>query len=138
MSVEKQKHIDGTFKKNIFRYIKAFFISLIITFACIILFAFIIKWASVPDNVISPVNMAIKAISVFFGVLILTKGSSKGLLQGVLFAGVYTVLAFVIFSLLAQSFSFGLGLVADIAFACVVGAIGGVIGVGIENRKKVV
>lgn len=130
MKTETQKQNEGIIKQNIFRYLKALFVSLIITFACIILFAFIIKWASLPDKVISPVNMAIKAISVFFGAFVLTRHSNKGLLQGLLFAGIYTLLAFTIFSILAQKLSLGLGLVADLAFALVVGAIGGAVGVG--------
>ena len=135
MKTETQKQNEGIIKQNIFRYLKALFVSLIITFACIILFAFIIKWASLPDKVISPVNMAIKAISVFFGAMVLTRNSTKGMLQGLLFAGIYTILAFTIFSILAQKLTLGLGLIADLAFAVVVGAIGGVVGVNVKKNK---
>ncbi len=135
MKTETQKQNEGILKKSIFRYTKAIFVSLIITFACIILFAFIIKWANLPDKVISPVNMAIKAVSVFCGAIVLTKGSSKGIVQGLLFAGLYTLLAFTIFSLLAGQFTFGLGFVSDIAFAVVVGAIGGMIGVNLKKKE---
>lgn len=135
MKTETQKQNEGIIKQNIFRYLKALFVSLIITFACIILFAFIIKWASLPDKVISPVNMAIKAISVFFGAMVLTRNSTKGMLQGLLFAGIYTILAFTIFSILAQKLTLGLGLVADLAFAVVVGAIGGAVGVNVKKNK---
>ena len=134
MKTETQKQNEGIIKKNIFRYLKALFVSLIITFACIILFAFIIKWASLPDKMISPVNMAIKAISVFFGAMVLTKNSTKGMLQGLLFAGLYTLFAFIIFSILAQKLTLGLGLVADLAFAIVVGAIGGMVGVNVKKK----
>ena len=135
MKTETQKQNEGIIKQNIFRYLKALFVSLIITFACIILFAFIIKWASLPDKVISPVNMAIKAISVFFGAMVLTRNSTKGMLQGLLFAGIYTILAFTIFSILAQNLTLGLGLIADLAFAVVVGAIGGAVGVNVKKNK---
>lgn len=135
MKTETQKQNEGIIKQNIFRYLKALFVSLIITFACIILFAFIIKWASLPDKVISPVNMAIKAISVFFGAMVLTRTSTKGMLQGLIFAGIYTILAFTIFSILAQKLTLGLGLIADLAFAVVVGAIGGAVGVNVKKNK---
>lgn len=134
MKTETQKQNEGIIKQNIFRYLKALLVSLIITFACIILFAFIIKWASLPDKVISPVNMAIKAISVFFGAMVLTKNSTKGMLQGLLFAGLYTLLAFIIFSILAQKLTLGLGFVADLVFAVVVGAIGGMVGVNVKKK----
>lgn len=135
MKTETQKQNEGIIKQNIFRYLKALFVSLIITFACIILFAFIIKWASLPDKVISPVNMAIKAISVFFGAMVLTRNSTKGMLQGLLFAGIYTILAFTIFSILAQKLTLGIGFIADLAFAVVVGAIGGAVGVNVKKNK---
>lgn len=134
MKTETQKQNEGIIKQNIFRYLKALLVSLITTFACIILFAFIIKWASLPDKVISPVNMAIKAISVFFGAMVLTKNSTKGMLQGLLFAGLYTLLAFIIFSILAQKLTLGLGFVADLVFAVVVGAIGGMVGVNVKKK----
>ena len=124
---------EGTVK--ILKFVRSLFVSLIITFACIILFAFIIKWANLPDSCISPVNLAIKGISVFFGAMLLTKGSSKGLLNGLIFALVYTLVAFVIFSILAGNFSLGLGLVSDFAFTAVVGIIGGIIGVNIKSKK---
>lgn len=135
MKTETQKQNVGILKKSIFRYVKSIFVSLIITFACIILFAFVLKWANLPDKVISPVNMTIKALSVFLGAIVLTKGSTKGMLQGLVFAGIYTLLAFTIFSLLAGEFTLGLGLVSDIGFAVVVGAIGGMIGVNIKKKE---
>lgn len=134
MKTETQKLNEGVLKSAIFRYLKALFVSLIITFAGVILFAFIIKWASISDKFISPVNMGIKALGVFFGALVLTKGSKKGMLQGLIFAGLYTMLAFVVFSALAQSFTLGIGLLADLAFAVVVGAIGGMLGVNIRTH----
>ena len=52
---------------KVLKYIKSLFVSLIITFGLIILFAFIIKWVDLPDAYITPVNLVIKALSVFFG-----------------------------------------------------------------------
>lgn len=120
-------------KVQILRYVKSLFVALIITFACIIIFAFVIKWANLPDGVIGPVNLVIKAISVFFGALVLTKRGTKGLFNGIIFALVYTLISFVIFSLLAGGFVLGLGLVSDFAFNAITGAIGGAVGVNIKK-----
>ena len=119
--------------KVIFGYIKALMLSLIITFASIILFAFIIKWANLNDNIISPVNLVIKAGSVFVGAYVFTKGQTKGIFKGFLFAILYTLIAFIVFSSLVGDFVLGLGLVADFAFTGLVGAIAGIIG---ANSKK--
>ena len=127
----KEKTAGGIF---VLKCIKALMVSLIITFACIIIFAFIIKWANLPDSVISPVNLAIKGISVFSGALILTKRSTKGIFKGFLFAIIYTLVAFTIFSSLAGEFVLGLGLISDFAFAGVVGAIAGILGANLKGK----
>ena len=132
VSAEKKEISVG--RAFIFKYIKSLLLALIITFASIILFAFIIKWANLNDSVISPVNMVIKGVSVFLGSLVLTKGGSGGLLKGFIFAILYTLLSFVVFSLLAGTFVLGLGLISDVAFLRVVGAIGGVLGVNIRRK----
>lgn len=119
--------------KIILKYMKAMLISLIITFAGIIVFAFVIKYANLSDSVIAPVNLVIKGVAIFFGAFHLTKKGSKGLINGMLFAVIYTIMAFSIFSILAGTFVLGLGLIADFAFATVVGGIGGLLGV---NRKR--
>ena len=120
--------------KTILRYIKSLFISLIITFGSIILFAFIIKWASLGDNVIAPVNLVIKGISVFIGALILVAGKTKGLINGLLFGVIYTLISFLIFSILAGTFVLGLGIIADFAFNGIVGGIAGILGVNIKKK----
>ena len=128
---ETKTRSEGTVK--ILKYIKSLFVALIITFACIIIFAFVIKWANLPDSVIAPVNLVIKALSVFVGAIILTKNGKKGLINGIIFALVYTLVCFVIFSALAGGFVLGLGIVSDFVFNALAGAIGGILG---ANLKK--
>ncbi len=108
---------------TILKVIRSLFVSLIITFASIILFAFIIKWANLKDGIIAPVNLVIKALSVLFGVLLLNKNSSKKLINGIIFAILYTIISFVVFSLLAGTLVLGLGLVADFGFNIIVGVV---------------
>lgn len=128
---EKQASVGAI---KILKYIKALLISLIVTFSLIIIFALVIKWTNLKDSVITPVNLVIKGISVFLGALILTKGSTKGLLHGILFGAVYTIIAFSVFSLLVGEFLLGVGFLSDIAFSAVVGAIAGIIGVNIKKK----
>ena len=120
--------------KIVLKYIKAMLISLIITFAGIIIFAFVIKYANLSDSIIAPVNLVIKGVSIFLGAFVLTKNGSKGLLNGMFFAIIYTLIAFSVFSILAGTFVLGLGLIADFAFAIVVGGIGGLLGVNLKHK----
>ena len=111
----------------ILKVIRSLFVSLIITFASIILFAFIIKWANLSDSIITPVNLAIKAVSILAGVLVLNKNSSKKLIYGVVFAICYTIVSFTIFSCLAGTLVLGFGLIADFGFNILVGVVASVL-----------
>ena len=115
-----------------FSFLKGIIFAIIISFALIILLAFSLKWFSLSDSVIFPINMAIKALSVAVGSLIAVRGE-RGLVKGSIFGILYIGLAFIIFSVLAGSFSFDFGVVLDLVCAALVGGIVGIIKV---NRKQ--
>ena len=108
---------------TLLKIMKGMFVSLIITFASIILFAFIIKWANLSDSIITPVNLVIKGVSILFGVLVVNKNSGKKLINGLVFSVLYSLVTFLVFSCLAGTLVIGFGLAVDFIFNCVVGAI---------------
>lgn len=112
---------------NVLSFVKASIFALIVTLALILAFAFVLKLTNLSDAVITRVNMVIKAVSVVIGTLILAKNGQKGLVKGLGLGAIFTVLSFVIFSLLNGAFVFNAGVFADLAFNCLVGAITGVI-----------
>lgn len=113
--------------------LKGSLIAVSISLILILLFAVLIKLTNIPDVAISPVNQVIKIISIFFGCfLCLKKLPQKGLLTGSFVGMLYTVLAFLIFSLLGGTFSFNLTLLSDIIFASIIGGICGIMAV---NKK---
>ncbi len=113
--------------------LKGALIAVSISLILILLFAVLIKLTNIPDVAISPVNQVIKIISIFFGCfLCLKKLPQKGLLTGSFVGMFYTVLAFLIFSLLGGTFSFNLTLLSDIIFASIIGGICGIMAV---NKK---
>lgn len=116
--------ISSPFLSNI---LKGSLISVSISLVLILIFALLIKFFSIPDAAIQPVNQVIKIISILFGVLIgLKKFPQKGLLTGALIGLIYTILAFLIFSLLGSTFSFNASLFVDMFFAIIVGALCGI------------
>lgn len=113
--------------------LKGALIAVSISLILILLFAVLIKLTNIPDVAISPVNQVIKIISIFFGCfLCLKKLPQKGLVTGSFVGMLYTVLAFLIFSLLGGTFSFNLTLLSDIIFASIIGGICGIMAV---NKK---
>ncbi len=108
--------------------------SLCVALVGILLFAFVLRFTSISDSVISPVNQVIKGVSIFFGVFVgLKKYKNQGLLNGLLIGFIFTILAFLVFSLLDGAFCFDRTLLNDLIFNSVIGAICGIICV---NLKK--
>ena len=101
----------------------------------ILLFAFILRFSSISDKVIAPVNEVIKGVSIFFGVFVgLRKYKKMGLLNGILIGFLFTVVAFLVFSLLDGTFSFDRTLLNDIVFGRIIGAICGIICVNLKKN----
>lgn len=101
----------------------------------ILLFAFILRFSSISDKVIAPVNEVIKGVSIFFGVFVgLRKYKKMGLLNGILIGFLFTVVAFLVFLLLDGTFSFDRTLLNDIVFGSIIGAICGIICVNLKKN----
>lgn len=111
----------------IIRFVKGLIVSMLISFGLIILLAFCLKWYSFDEKYISPLNLAIKTISVLVGSCIAIKGESKGLLQGIGFGLLYIVVAFLSFSFLTKTFAMDLSFLLDVVFACLAGGLVGII-----------
>lgn len=113
--------------------LKGSIIAVSISLILILLFAVLIKFLNIPDVAITPVNQIIKIISVFFGCFLsLKKYPQKGLITGASIGIIYTILAFLIFSLLGGTFSFNLSLIIDMLFALIIGGLCGIFSV---NKK---
>ncbi len=101
----------------------------------ILIFAFILRFTSISDSVIAPVNQVIKGVSIFLGVFVgMKKHKQSGLLCGFLIGLFFTILAFLVFSILDGAFSFDRTLINDIIFGSVIGAICGIICVNLKKN----
>ena len=120
-------------KENIIvSIIKGAVVSVATTLVFILAFALIIRFFNVSDNIIFPINQIIKVVSLFVGVMVLTKGNKeKGLIKGLLLGLVYFVLSVTIFSILQGSFSFTLNNFYDLLLTSLMGGIVGLIAVHI-------
>ena len=106
---------------GLFSIIKSCLLGIIFTLAGIVIFAVVLKFVDVPLNAVGYINNVIKALSIFIMVLVLKKGNGEKLLLKAIFGGIiYTILSFIIFSILNGSVSFNLSIVYDLIFAIVV------------------
>lgn len=127
--------VNNNEKNNILlNGLKGSMLSVCISLVLILIFAFIIKLTSMSDALIKPINQVIKIVSILIGTMfIVKKVKQKGLLLGAMVGLLYSILAFVVFSILNGGFSFDWTLLIDILFGTISGAICGVICV---NSKK--
>ena len=77
----------------------------------ILIFAFILRFVAVGDNLIKPINQVIKTLSILIGTFIaLKKSKDMGLISGLIIGFMFTIIAFVAFSVLDGHFEFGISL----------------------------
>jgi len=103
----------------------------------VLVFAFLLKFTNIPESTIKPINQIIKGVSVFLGVFIgLKKSKELGLVSGLLIGFIYTLLAFLVFSILSGNFAFDMTFLTDIVFGAIIGAICGIICVNIKKSAN--
>lgn len=113
--------------------LKGSLISVSVSLVLILIFALLIKFLNIPDKFIQPVNQAIKIISIFVGCYFALKNSpKKGFVTGALIGVIYTILAYLIFSLLGNTFTITVTIFVDILFSLIIGSICGVF---LVNKK---
>ncbi len=111
----------------IVNFLKGLILSMVISFALVVLFAFLLKWFEISDTYIFAGTMIIKALSVALGAMLALKARSRGLAKGILFGIIYVALAFVTFSALSGSFSFDGQTALDFVSCAIIGGIVGII-----------
>ena len=115
-----------------FNLIKAVLIALIFSCASILIFALVLYLFSIPNEAIKPINCLIKVLAVFIGCFFSIKGE-RGLIKGLIYGGIITVIAFFFFALLSGTFVFGVSFLWELLLGLTVGAVAGIVTV---NRKN--
>ncbi len=139
MKLKTKVNIQNAKNKNplIGLIAKGTLIALCISLVLVLVFAFLLKFTNISDSIISPINQVIKGVSIFLGVFIgLKKCKELGLVSGLLIGFVYTILAFLVFSILSGRFNFDITLLTDCVFGAVIGAICGIISVNIKKSTN--
>ena len=132
-----RKTKSETPKNTMFVHVlKGAFIALGVSLVGVLMFAFLLKFTNISDSVINPVNQVIKAVSIFLGVFLgLRKQKEMGLVSGLLIGLIFTMIAFLTFSVLDGHFAFDRTLLNDTIFGCIMGAICGIICVNIKKSS---
>ncbi len=117
------------------KYVRGALVAVSISLVAILIFALLIRLLGISDGAIMPINQIIKILSIFFGVwFALRNDRTKGAMRGAIIGLVYTILAYLVFSILSGSFAFDISTFNDILFGTAIGAICGVIIVNVKKR----
>lgn len=126
LKIEKNDFID---------IVRSSLIAVVSSLVLILIFAIIIKFTGIADNIILVINMIIKSLSVVLGILFGIKnvklGAVKGLLSGVLFVFV----TYALFAIINLDGSVDLGMVIDSLIILAESLISGIIAVNIKDKK---
>ncbi|MBE7076739.1 MAG: TIGR04086 family membrane protein [Clostridiales bacterium] len=120
---------------KLFSLVKAGLLGIVITLIGMVLFAVVLKFTNLDTKTISYINDVIKAVSIFFVVLLVKRLNGRLLINGAISGLIYGLLCFLVFSILNGGFEFNLSFVWDLLFAVLVGIIASVI-VNVMSRKN--
>ena len=115
--------------------IKGSLMALSISLIGICIFAFLLRFVNISVDLIKPINQVIKIVSILIGTFFALRGVKEmGLITGFIIGLMYTVIAFIVFSILNGGFCFERTLLNDILFGGIAGAIAGVISVNFSKK----
>ena len=118
--------VEASTNASLMKIIISTLIAVVVSLVLIVIFALLIKWLGWEDNVILPINVGIKIVSVAVGVLVAIKNSLHAPRVGVIVGALYVVVSYITFSALIGSFSLSLNNLWDLLLGVGVGAIVGV------------
>ena len=116
-----------------FNLIRAVLISLIFSCVSILIFALVLYLFSIPNEAVKPVNCLIKVLSVFIGCFFSINGD-KGLIKGLIYGGIITVVCYLFFALLSGVFCLGVSFLWELLLGLTVGAVAGIVTVNKKNN----
>lgn len=123
---------DNEFVKNINRIVKGSITAILLTLLLLLIFAMLLTYTSLQENIIKPVIIVISGISILLGSSISTlKIKKNGILNGSLVGLVYIVTIYLISSATGIGFALNLYSIIMIIISILAGMIGGIIGVNL-------
>ncbi len=128
-----ENKIENEALKNLIRILKGSITAIVITLIMLLLFAIILTYTSLKENIINPVIIVISVISILIGSSISTiKISKNGLLNGGLVGIIYIITIYLLSSITSSGFGLNLYSIIMIIFSIIAGMVGGIIGVNLK------
>ena len=126
---------DNVNHKNVINILKGLGIAFVITFIFLLIFAIVLTYSNVSENIINPTIIIITALSILIASSISNiKIKKNGLINGAIIGGVYIILLYLFSSVFRMEFSLTIQSIIMIITGIVFGILGGIIGVNISSK----
>ncbi|MGN0797763.1 MAG: TIGR04086 family membrane protein [Christensenellales bacterium] len=112
-------------------------IAVLVSVLLTLVFAIVLKFVNVSDEVIDGVNIAVRIISVVVGCFWAIKSTRYGIAKGLLIGVIYVLTSFLVFGLLAGSLSISTIKLVDFLSGIVTGIISAVVVVNVKKPSTV-
>lgn len=123
---------ETTVGNGFFQVIKSVAFALVFSLLAAVVFASVLRFTTVSDKAIYPVNQTIKVVAAFLGALFFVRGE-KGLVKGAATGLLFTALSYLTFSAIGGDFSLSWWILVELLLAALAGVVGGVIGVNFHR-----
>jgi len=118
------------------RLLKGSSISIGITIVLLFIYSMLLTYTSLSENTIPIIILIITGVSILIGSNLSTLYIKKnGILNGSGIGLIYIIVIYLISSIISGNFSLGLYSMIMIIVSIIMGAIGGIIGINMGNRK---
>lgn len=128
-----EKINESEFSQNLFRILKGSVTAIIITLILLLIFAMLLTYTSIGENVMKPVIIIISGVSILIGSSISTlKIRKNGMINGGFVGLIYILSIYLISSITGTGFAINLYSAIMILVSIIMGIIGGIIGVNLR------
>ena len=119
--------------QNFIRILKGSIIAIILTFILLFIFAILLTYTNIQENIINPIIIVITAISILIGSSISTlKIKKMGMVNGGFIGLIYILTIYFISSITGSGFTLQIQSIIMMISSVVAGMIGGIIGVNLN------
>ncbi len=132
--MSENNSVKADFKHYLLEIVKAVMIALILSLILVLLSAFIIKVANLDSNAVVIFNQIIRSVSILVSGLFALRLHGNGWLRGIIVGFIYSIFAYLIFSLIGGEFTFDLTLLNNIVLGMASGLISGIIAMLIRRK----
>ena len=122
---------ENSFAAHLLQIVKAVVLAVLFCLVAVLIFSLVLKFASLSDSVIKPVNQFIKVFAILFGCFFALRGE-KGWLKGIAVGLLTVMLTCLVFAMVGGDFSMSWLIVAELAFGAVAGLLSGIIAVNVR------